>query len=327
MKKALVVLVTVLMTLSLFISCGNDPFFHTVEFDSDGGTGVESQTLRDGEKAERPDNPTKDGYNFAGWYDGDDEFSFDTAITKDYKLKARWVSAKSYTVSFDVNGGTGTYEDQTVGEGGRATRPETDPVPADAVHYSFDCWTKEDGTAFDFDVDVITEDIMLVAKWKNRYAIGDTGPAGGTIIYVSSDTSLSWKYVELAPTSAGNDYYGNIGTGHYTYTGVDKEADNIALLKSWVPNSGVWTLVKNYKTTVDGVEYTDWTLPTKDQISQAEDYLKDNLGVAFRTSSTIDAYGTSTGKMDGRFWIFNGYTLDRDSSGGGNMAVYCTRRF
>ena len=64
MKKTLIVLLTALMVVSLFISCGSDPFFHYVEFDSNGGTAVERQTVRNGEKATEPKDPTKDGTEF-----------------------------------------------------------------------------------------------------------------------------------------------------------------------------------------------------------------------------------------------------------------------
>ena len=330
MKRIIIVMLT-LLAVSLFVSCGNDPFFFHIEFDSDGGTKVETQTVQKGEKATEPEKPTKDGMDFIGWYDGDNEFSFDTIITKDYKLTAKWKTQTppkpTYMVTFTVTGGSVSIPAQEITEGEKAVKPETDPTHDDSVHYSFDCWTKEDGTVFDFDTDVITEDITLKAKWKNKYTIGDKGPAGGTIIYVSSNDSLTWKYVELAPTKAGEAGFGDIGTSHYTYTAVDKEADNIELIKTWAPNSSVWSIVENYKTTVDGVDYTDWTLPTKDQITQAETYLKNNFKKSFLTSSTLKPIGSTSDEYDGRFWIFSGYSLDRQSAGVETYNIYCTRRF
>jgi uncharacterized repeat protein (TIGR02543 family) len=106
MKKALIVLVTVMMTVALLISCGKDPFFHYVDFDSDGGTSVERQIVFDGEKAVKPADPTKEGVKFVDWYDGDTAFDFDTAITGDTVLKAKWSDSgttpteKTYTVTY-----------------------------------------------------------------------------------------------------------------------------------------------------------------------------------------------------------------------------------
>ena len=39
-----------------------------VRFDSDGGSAVSTQRVQDGLYAEKPESPTKDGYQFAGWF-------------------------------------------------------------------------------------------------------------------------------------------------------------------------------------------------------------------------------------------------------------------
>ena len=80
----------------------------TVIFDSDGGSEVEAQTVAAGQKAERPEDPTKDGFSFKDWYQvTDDEtgtladtaFDFEnTAITEDITLKAVWEENAEETV-------------------------------------------------------------------------------------------------------------------------------------------------------------------------------------------------------------------------------------
>ena len=93
MKKAAAVLITALLVLFVFVSCGNDPFFHKVTFDTVGGSEVASQIVRDGEKAEKPDDPTKEGYIFVRWStekDGETEFDFSTGISGDMTLYAVW---------------------------------------------------------------------------------------------------------------------------------------------------------------------------------------------------------------------------------------------
>ena len=42
------------------------------------------------EKVPKPTDPTKEGYNFLGWYDGNTIFDFNTAITADKTLTAKW---------------------------------------------------------------------------------------------------------------------------------------------------------------------------------------------------------------------------------------------
>jgi uncharacterized repeat protein (TIGR02543 family) len=64
-----------------------------VEFNSNGGTPVQSQSVPDGGKATEPDDPTKDGFTFAGWFSDlalTDEFDFTTVITTNVMLYAKW---------------------------------------------------------------------------------------------------------------------------------------------------------------------------------------------------------------------------------------------
>ena len=65
----------------------------TVTFDPNGGTAVPSQTVKDGEKAVKPTNPTKEGYSFVNWYEDSSAvtpFDFSIAITADWTLYAGW---------------------------------------------------------------------------------------------------------------------------------------------------------------------------------------------------------------------------------------------
>ena len=66
---------------------------YTVTFNTDGGTPVPpAQEVEYGLTATEPAAPEKTGYTFDGWYLGEAEepFSFDTAITSDITLTAKW---------------------------------------------------------------------------------------------------------------------------------------------------------------------------------------------------------------------------------------------
>ena len=64
---------------------------HVVTFDSNGGSAVEPQIVGHGEKATEPETPTREGYDFVGWFKKDGkEFDFDTEITSDITLIAKW---------------------------------------------------------------------------------------------------------------------------------------------------------------------------------------------------------------------------------------------
>ena len=78
----------------------------TVTFDSNGGGEVEPQSVPQGQPAQRPADPIKDGYAFIGWYDKADleysnmpEWNFSYPVTKDLELVAQWV--KKMPISTD----------------------------------------------------------------------------------------------------------------------------------------------------------------------------------------------------------------------------------
>ena len=73
---------------------------YTVMFvDADGSTVSEAQKVTAGELATMPDVPAKEGFVFDGWLDEDgNEFDFDTPITKDITLTAKWEEAGGYLI-------------------------------------------------------------------------------------------------------------------------------------------------------------------------------------------------------------------------------------
>lgn len=69
---------------------------YTVTFDSDGGSDVDQQEICN-TSAIKPSDSKKDGYDFAGWYLGDTQYTFDTKITTDITLKAHWTPTSAST--------------------------------------------------------------------------------------------------------------------------------------------------------------------------------------------------------------------------------------
>lgn len=104
MKKiVLTVLVAALLLLTI-VGCAPKTF--TVTFDTDGGSTVAAQTVKEGEKATRPANPTKTDFEFDNWYTaktGGEVFDFDKEVTGDVTVYARWTAVSAKTVTFKVN--------------------------------------------------------------------------------------------------------------------------------------------------------------------------------------------------------------------------------
>ena len=94
-KQWVLLAITAIFALA-FIGCNGDgDETYTVTFDSDGGTAVSAQTVTEGGKAVEPKpNPTKSGFDFVHWFNTADnaEWNFNTAVTANLTLKAKWES-------------------------------------------------------------------------------------------------------------------------------------------------------------------------------------------------------------------------------------------
>lgn len=66
--------------------------YHTVMFNSDGGTSVDYQSIREGAYAVEPESPTKEGYIFQYWYldSSENPYDFNTPVLEDITLTALW---------------------------------------------------------------------------------------------------------------------------------------------------------------------------------------------------------------------------------------------
>ena len=68
---------------------------YTVTFDSKGGTAVAKATTNTDGKVAKPENPTKTDFDFGGWFTDSEcqnAFDFDTKITQDTTLYAKWTA-------------------------------------------------------------------------------------------------------------------------------------------------------------------------------------------------------------------------------------------
>ena len=81
--------------------------YYTVTFDTDGGSSIDSVVVKDGEKLNKPNNPSKDGYSFVNWEYNDKEYNFDNVVTSNLTLKAIW-KKNSITNESSSSGNTTT---------------------------------------------------------------------------------------------------------------------------------------------------------------------------------------------------------------------------
>ena len=88
--------------LNLYAKWG--PVDYTVTFDTQGGSEIPQQTVKYNTSAEEPEQPSRPGYTFTGWYtqpEGGSIWAFEQTISGDTTLYAHW--RKSVTAPFTIN--------------------------------------------------------------------------------------------------------------------------------------------------------------------------------------------------------------------------------
>ena len=82
----------------LYALYDTEPVKYKVTFNSNGGTSVTSQMVSWTSQIEKPEDPTKDGYKFLGWYNGNTKWVFTNDMPKkDITLNAQWEQLVSVT--------------------------------------------------------------------------------------------------------------------------------------------------------------------------------------------------------------------------------------
>ena len=131
---------------------------YTVTFQSEGGSEVASQ-IRANTPAAQPDNPTKEGHTFIGWYNGESEWDFEIPVTTGLILTAKW-QVNQYTITFKPeNGGQDIVIKQDYGTA------ITAPANPTKTGYTFAGWDKTIPTTMP------AGDMTITARWTENRVI------------------------------------------------------------------------------------------------------------------------------------------------------------
>lgn len=130
----------------------------TVTFLSDGVHTAPPQ-IRANTPAARPADPTKEGYTFIGWYNGESEWNFADAVATDLTLTAKW-QVNQYTITFKPeNGGQDIVIKQDYGTA------ITAPANPTKTGYTFAGWDKTIPTTMP------AGDMTITARWTENRVI------------------------------------------------------------------------------------------------------------------------------------------------------------
>ncbi len=177
---------------------------YTVTFHADGGalSGDSSQEVAHGGKATKPSNPTREGYRFIHWYlstdTGEAEYNFDTAVTEDITLKAKWI--KRWNVTFHVNQTGVSVSDKTLDEGENVTLPTPSKSGVTfAGWYEAEALTGTQCT----EITAIGKDWDLYAKWTATVTFKKNDGTDATV-----DTqAITCGGKASAPAAPSRDHY------------------------------------------------------------------------------------------------------------------------
>ena len=292
------------------------PVTVTYDYGERGGI-YAKQIVQAGEKAIEPDVPSRQGYQFTDWYLDDTKYDFDTAVTEDMTLTARW-TANQYTITFDTDGGS-AIEPITQDYGTQITAP-ADPT---REGYTFIGWDKA------IPATMPAENLTITAQWTiNQYTITfDT--AGGSAIAPIAPITQDYGTPITAPADPTRE--------GYTFAGWDKAipatmpAENMTITAQWTINQYTITYDLDRGTADDNptgytVETETFTLknPTRPGYifsgwSGTGLTGEDNLTVTIPKGSTGNRSYTA-------HWRYNGgyryYTIKATAGAGGSISPY-----
>jgi len=111
---------------------------------------------------------------------------------------------------------------------------------------------------------VVSCDDNKNAPSETAYKVGDTGPAGGIIFYVNTDSSADWKYLEAGKADLSGTYkWGPVGaceTGKEVGDGLENTKTLSAKGSAYEAACAV------YEKDIYNNGYKDWFLPSIDEL-------------------------------------------------------------
>ena len=133
---------------------------HTIEFNSNGGTNVSNQIVNHFDKVLEPDHPTRLGYDFLGWFIGEDEYDFNNEVTTNLELVAKW-QIINYNINYYLNDSINNSSNPS----SYTVEDTISLLNPTKKGYIFVGWYVNDNKVEQINLGT-TGHLMLVAKWR-----------------------------------------------------------------------------------------------------------------------------------------------------------------
>ncbi len=241
-----------------------------LNFNTNGGTAINSLKVECGSKAIKPATPIKEGFEFIGWYIDGELVNFDNLIIdKNIILEAQWKvkeNVETIIVHFDSDGGT-TINDIEITKGTKIN-PPLNPTKNG---YKFKYWIFNNHE-YNFE-NIVEEDITLKAVW------------------------------EQSKTQDSNNTSNNEEENNQNLNNVDsKPNDSNSTNNSTSKKSCTYSLIKNYPTSISIMK--DTTYQFDNSFSKWDNFSSSLCNITYKTNNskilTIDSSGLAFGKKVGK---------------------------
>ena len=219
----------------------------SVIFYSMGGSPIESQTnITSGDTAVQPDNPTRAGFMFGGWYTDSScsegfEWDFNTPITEDVRVYAKWHVDCNYThkVTFKIEGMDDivciAYEGATLEAKQIPEIPEKEGYTAK--------WDVSDFTNITKDIVVNAVYTLIVEEYTIDYNLNG-GDEGQSISSQTKSYDVDLTLTEQKFTRKGYDFKGwstsQNGEVEYLSGAIYSENKSVTMYAVWAIHSHSW---------------------------------------------------------------------------------------
>ena len=229
---------------------------YTVTFDyNDGKTGNATVDVAQNTAigaAKMPKDPTKKGYTFEGWFNGETKLTAETVISSNITYTARW-TANTYTIQFLPNDGTGTMDSIPAAYDQEITLP-ANGFTRDG--YTFTGW----GDSPSYSKYASGEAVNNLTKQNNAvvklYAVWEGNP-----VKVTLDFNYEGKERETRTGSVGSNF--NYDNGKFS--SIETQTRTGYLFDGWFDAAeGGNEITNQYKFTAEDAEegvtlYAHWT--------------------------------------------------------------------
>lgn len=288
---------------------------YTVAFDTDGGSAVATLTVDFNAVVVKPEDPTKPGYTFSGWYvdaNFNAAYNFNTQVITNIQLYAKW-TINTYTLTFESNGGS---DISPMAQNYETTFVLPTPIKAG---FDFAGWYRDTQLTIAFtDNKMPAESIVLYAKWSaSPYSITFESNGGAAV------STISANYGDVITKPTDPTRLGYTFMGWYSDSALENAfvfnqmpIGGANLYAKWSINSYTLTFITNGGTTIDSMTElfnTSITAPVSTK-----------LGYTFQGWYTeadfVNAYTFVTMGHENLTlyakWSINNYTVTFESNGG-----------